>query len=110
MFTSDSGFLAPFLSHLVPWLYMDSFYWTIVGYVASILFSARFVIQWYLSEKHKQIIIPASFWYLSLVGSILQLIYLCHVDKAPLILSYVCLPFINARSLIIHLREDAGKK
>ena len=110
MLTSDTGFLAPYLSHFLPWLYMESFSWTLLGYVASIMFSARFVIQWYLSEKHKQIIVPASFWYLSLAGSVLQLIYLFHVDKAPLILSYICLPFLNARSLIIHLREDSKEK
>jgi lipid-A-disaccharide synthase-like uncharacterized protein len=101
----DSGFLAPYFGHYVPWLYAGSDWWTLLGFVASFMFSMRFVTQWYLSERHRRIVIPLSFWFLSFFGSLLQLIYLFHLDRAPLILSYVFLPFINLRSLIIHLKN-----
>jgi len=35
----------------------------------------RFVIQWYVSEKAKKTVVPKEFWYLSLVGTLMILIY-----------------------------------
>lgn len=110
MFSSDSGFLAPFLGKILPWLYYESPLWTLFGFVGNFLFTSRFIVQWWVSEKHKKIVVPAAFWYLSFWGSVIQLIYLLHVDKAPLILSYFFLPFMNFRSLVLHLREARGEK
>jgi lipid-A-disaccharide synthase-like uncharacterized protein len=102
MHPSPEGFLAPFLSPYLPFLYHESLWWTVLGYVATFTFSGRFVIQWLHSEKARKIVVPALFWHLSLWGSVLQLIYLLHCDKAPLILGYVFLPAIYARSLYLH--------
>ncbi len=49
--------------------------WIIVGFVGQILFFGRFVVQWIASEKKKQSVIPVSFWYFSLGGGVLILIY-----------------------------------
>ncbi len=46
-----------------------------VGFIAQLLFSSRLVIQWIVSEKHKKIITPTTFWTLSLVASFLLFIY-----------------------------------
>ena len=35
----------------------------------------RFIIQWVYSEKRRQSVIPTAFWYFSLGGSLLLLIY-----------------------------------
>ncbi len=50
-------------------------YWVVFGFFAQFIFFLRFVIQWIVSEKQKRSIIPVSFWYLSIFGSILILIY-----------------------------------
>jgi len=50
-------------------------YWTLFGFFAQIIFLMRFAVQWFHSEKQKKSIIPMSFWYLSIVGGILILIY-----------------------------------
>jgi len=47
----------------------------VVGIAGQALFSARFVVQWVISERRKQSTIPVSFWYLSLVGGALTLVY-----------------------------------
>ena len=39
------------------------------------MFSARFLVQWIVSEKRKKSVVPISFWFLSLFGSFLLLIY-----------------------------------
>jgi lipid-A-disaccharide synthase-like uncharacterized protein len=46
-----------------------------LGFTAQIFFSARFLVQWIASERAKKSVIPVSFWYLSLLGGVLLLIY-----------------------------------
>lgn len=49
--------------------------WVIIGFLGQILFFGRFVVQWIASEKQKQSVIPVAFWYFSLGGGVLILIY-----------------------------------
>ena len=49
--------------------------WVIVGFVGQLLFFGRFVVQWIASERKKQSVIPEAFWYFSLAGGVLILIY-----------------------------------
>lgn len=46
-----------------------------IGFVAQLLFSARLLLQWFLSEKNKKVMTPALFWKLSLLASILLFVY-----------------------------------
>jgi lipid-A-disaccharide synthase-like uncharacterized protein len=39
------------------------------------LFTGRMVVQWLASEKHKKSVVPPMFWWMSLVGSTVLLIY-----------------------------------
>lgn len=102
----EQNFLAPYLSGHLPWLYIDSQAWTVIGFLGTFTFGSRFVIQWWVSEKNKKIVIPVIFWYLSFIGSVLTLIYVLHLDKAPLIFGNFFLPFLYARNIIIH--RNAG--
>lgn len=99
MVTASSGFLAPYLSSLLPWLYIESVWWTAFGLFGNALFSSRFLIQWLHSERQKQLIVPPVFWHLSFWGSLCALLYAFHVDKLPIILGYLFLPFLYARNL-----------
>lgn len=47
----------------------------ILGFLGQFLFASRFIVQWVCSEKKKKSYIPLPFWYLSLTGGILLLIY-----------------------------------
>lgn len=50
--------------------------WLIVlGSVAQIIFTLRFIYQWIYSEKQKASSLPLGFWILSLTGSLLILLY-----------------------------------
>ena len=49
--------------------------WKIVGWAGNAVFSSRVVLQWYATEKHKQVVVPVLFWWLSLIGSLLLLCY-----------------------------------
>lgn len=47
----------------------------IVGFLAQLLFSARLLLQWIMSERAKKVLSPSIFWKLSLIGSYLLFIY-----------------------------------
>ena len=50
-------------------------YIVIIGFAGQLFFSLRFVIQWIYSEKMKKSVIPSAFWYFSIGGSALLLVY-----------------------------------
>ena len=101
MHPSSEGFLAPVIGHYIPWLYFSSLWWTVLGYLANITFSGRFVLQWIHSEKARKVVVPKIFWHLSFWGSLMNLIYAFHTDKAPFILGLCFLPFIYGRNLYL---------
>lgn len=49
--------------------------WTIFGFVAQGVFFLRFVVQWIASEREGKSIIPLAFWYLSIAGALMILVY-----------------------------------
>jgi lipid-A-disaccharide synthase-like uncharacterized protein len=83
------------------WLFSDSLYWTIFGLVGNCVFGSRFFLQWLLSEKQKRVVVPPIFWQLSFWGSCICLVYALHIDKLPVILGYIFLPFLYARNLVL---------
>ena len=46
-----------------------------IGLLAQACFSARILIQWFLSEKKHEVISPTLFWVFSLIGSYLMFYY-----------------------------------
>lgn len=50
-------------------------FWTFVGIASQMCFIARFIWQWYETERHGKVIVPMGFWYLSLLGSSLLFAY-----------------------------------
>lgn len=76
-------------------------FWTIFGLIANLLFASRFVIQWYVSERLKKSVIPVQFWYLSIAGSIMMLIYATYIGKIPLILGFLFPTIIYVRNLML---------
>ena len=46
-----------------------------LGFVGQALFSARFLVQWLVSERRRQSTIPLAFWYLSIGGGATLLTY-----------------------------------
>jgi lipid-A-disaccharide synthase-like uncharacterized protein len=81
-------------------------FWTAIGWLANAVFSSRFLVQWYATEKKKQVTVPALFWWLSLAGSLLFLSYAVFYDKHHVIIfayAFNWIPYI--RNLIIHYRH-----
>ena len=58
----------------------------LLGIVAQIIFTLRFVYQWFYSEKRKESSLPMGFWVLSLIGALLILTYAI-IRKDPVLLA-----------------------
>ncbi|MSU28403.1 MAG: hypothetical protein EXS27_10880 [Pedosphaera sp.] len=80
--------------------------WKIVGWLGNAVFFSRFVVQWYATEKRKQVVVPSAFWWLSLTGSLLLLAYALFYQKDSVFIfayAFTWIPYI--RNLIIHRRH-----
>jgi lipid-A-disaccharide synthase-like uncharacterized protein len=78
--------------------------WKVVGWAGNVIFFSRFFVQWWATEKNKQVVVPDSFWWLSLIGSLLLLAYGVHRRDSVFIFAYAFtwIPYI--RNLIISYR------
>ncbi len=75
--------------------------WTLFGFAAQFVFFLRFVIQWLASEREKKSVVPIGFWYLSIVGSIMILIYALQRKDIVFIAGQFLALFIYARNIIL---------
>lgn len=77
--------------------------WLIIGFSGQFLFFMRFFIQWLVSERKKQSVIPISFWYCSLGGGVILLIYAIYRRDPVFIAGQSCGVIIYLRNLhLIH--------
>ena len=79
--------------------------WKIVGWLGNFVFFSRFVVQWYATEKRGRVVVPAAFWWLSMLGSLLLLAYSLRQRDSVFIFAYAFtwIPYI--RNLVIHHRH-----
>jgi len=76
--------------------------WVFFGFCAQFVFFMRFVLQWIMSEKKKKSVIPIGFWYLSIIGSIMILIYAIKREDPVFIAGQFLALFIYARNIILY--------
>lgn len=72
--------------------------WTIIGLIAQGLFFGRFFIQWLASERKGESTVPVAFWFFSVIGGALLLIYAIHQRDIVFISG-------QAGGLVIYLRN-----
>jgi lipid-A-disaccharide synthase-like uncharacterized protein len=81
--------------------------WVAFGLIGQIVFGSRFIVQWVASERKKASYIPIVFWYLSLTGGIITLIYAVHVKDTVFTVSQVGGLIVYVRNLMLINRFDA---
>lgn len=82
--------------------------WIIVGGAGQMLWSGRFIVQWWYSERRRESHFPALFWWLSLAGNVLLLAYTLHLGKTIFWIGYVLNPIVQVRNLMLG-RGDKAK-
>ncbi|MFD0762583.1 lipid-A-disaccharide synthase N-terminal domain-containing protein [Lutibacter aestuarii] len=73
----------------------------LLGIVAQIIFTLRFVYQWIYSEKNKESSLPFGFWLLSLIGSLMILAYAILRKDPVLLIGHLMGSFIYTRNIFI---------
>ena len=79
--------------------------WRIIGYTGMAMFFGRFLVQWIHSEIHKESKVPLTFWWQSLIGTILMLAYSLRQHDPIYILGYVFNVVPYTRNLILIYRK-----
>ena len=49
--------------------------WVVLGFIAQGFFTMRFVVQWIASERARKSVMPVAFWFFSIGGGALLLVY-----------------------------------
>ena len=78
--------------------------WLIIGFGGQFIFFLRFIVQWIASEKKKDVVIPMAFWYLSIAGTIIILIYSIHIHDIVFITAQILSLGIYARNIALARR------
>ena len=89
---------------------MNTNLWIAVGFGGQLIFSLRFLVQWWQSERQGRSVVPVSFWYLSLLGGLILLFYAIHKEDPVFIVGQLFGSFIYLRNLRLiakHRRNSA---
>ncbi|HTH93279.1 MAG TPA: lipid-A-disaccharide synthase N-terminal domain-containing protein [Candidatus Paceibacterota bacterium] len=81
--------------------------WVIFGLLSQAVFFFRFIVQLIHSEKQKKVVVPLSFWWLSILGTAMILIYSFHIHDVVFILASFLSFAIYFRNVFLHRREHA---
>jgi len=84
---------------------MQGMIWLAVGFAGQALFSMRFIIQWWCSERKKRSVIPVAFWYFSLAGGVTLLGYAVYRQDPVFIVGQAGGLFVYSRNLYFIYRE-----
>jgi lipid-A-disaccharide synthase-like uncharacterized protein len=80
----------------------------VVGLVGQACFFSRFLVQWIASEKEGESVVPIVFWYLSLGGGLLVLIYAIWRQEPIFAMGQCVGVFVYTRNLMLIRRKRGG--
>ena len=80
-------------------------FWIVIGFIGQALFAGRFLVQWIASEKQKRSVIPIYFWFFSIGGGLVLLVYAISIRDPVFIIGQATGLFIYTRNLMLLARE-----
>ena len=107
IFTGQEWFHAPNATSPI------SMSWHILGLIGLILFSSRFVVQWWDAEWQHQSVLGLSFWSMSIAGGLLSILYFAELHDTVNLIgpSLGMIPYIrNFMLLIKHKSEHKSEQ
>jgi lipid-A-disaccharide synthase-like uncharacterized protein len=87
--------------------------WVLFGFLGQAIFAARFIVQWIVSEKKRESVVPISFWYFSIGGGIVLLIYAIYKKDPVFMLGQAAGLVVYVRNLMLIMKKkdrDLGEK
>ena len=83
--------------------------WATIALVGQVIFGGRFILQWIVSEYKKMSHVPVAFWFMSLAGSLLLLMYSIHIKNPIFMLGFSLNTLIYVRNLhLIYKHAQKG--
>lgn len=88
----------------------------VFGLAGQFIFMLRFVVQWFVSERLGRSHVPVAFWYLSIGGGVMLLLYGLLDEDPVIVLGQTLGLLIYARNLVLihrhsaYLRQTAGSQ
>jgi lipid-A-disaccharide synthase-like uncharacterized protein len=79
--------------------------WVLFGLLGQLAFSLRFIVQWLVSERRKESVVPVVFWYLSLVGGSILFIYAIYKRDIVFIIGQGSGLIVYIRNLVLISRR-----
>lgn len=103
------------LSHAVGNYLHDVFltnidWWVVLGFLAQGLFTARFAVQWIASERAGRSVVPMAFWWFSISGGLLLLVYALYRRDPVFIAGQGLGLLIYLRNVMFVLRERRAER
>jgi len=76
-------------------------FWVLVGFLGQALFTARFAVQWLVSERKRDSVVPVAFWWLSLLGGGALLAYAISRQDPVIIVGQAMGLLVYVRNLML---------
>jgi lipid-A-disaccharide synthase-like uncharacterized protein len=80
-------------------------WWVLLGYAGQSLFAMRFLVQWVASERVGRSVMPVAFWFFSIGGGVLLLVYALYIRDPVFIIGQGFGLFVYLRNLHFVFRE-----
>lgn len=81
--------------------------WKIIGYMGAMMFGGRWLVQMLVSHKHKKPVVPMTFWFMSIAGSMMLLAYFMIGKNDSVGIISNCFPLvISVYNLLLHIRSN----
>jgi lipid-A-disaccharide synthase-like uncharacterized protein len=75
------------------------------GLFGQLVFSCRFIYQWYYSEKVKKSVLPLGFWIISIIGSLIISSYSIYLNLYPIVIGHLFGLVIYSRNIMIYYKN-----
>lgn len=96
--------VAPFAAMTWTWTRSEAF-WIAFGFLGQLIFTGRMVLQWIASERRGESYVPLSFWYCSLVGGWILLVYAIYRRDPVIICGQMLGVVVYSRNLVFIHRK-----
>ncbi|KGT76079.1 membrane protein [Bradyrhizobium japonicum] len=76
-------------------------FWLAFGLIAQLFFTARFLVQWIASERAGNSVVPIAFWFCSMGGGLMTLIYGVVKREPVIIMGQLFATIIYVRNIML---------
>jgi lipid-A-disaccharide synthase-like uncharacterized protein len=83
--------------------------WLLIGLAGQGLFALRFLVQWVATERARRVVVPPSFWYMSIAAAVVTMVYGVLDRDFVVVVGQTTGLFVYVRNLMIFGRQGAAE-